>query len=361
MYSSGVLATDDWPVGRVPAPGRLEIATLKLSGDRWSMGRRSGRVEELESALGELDTFHELRIDGATDALDSVARPITRAVRRGTFVTQVPGEIRDKLSPHLAAVTPDRVEGIPGELTWDVASVVQRRAALRDVITDLPTVSLVLVTRRADLVGPMVKRISEFNYPNLEIVVGCHGVPVPADLDAGDRAIVSAEFSADTVFGDVVDQAFKMASGELVGKIDDDDYYSDDHLWDLVAAHKYSGAELVGKSTTVVYIESLDTTVRRVYGARESFTNRVAGGTMLLRQSDLQELGGWPHVPRAVDTALINRVIDAGAAIYQPHDIGYLYMRYANADHTWSPSEAHFLRNTPEQWIGLLRNAEFGT
>lgn len=361
----------DNPVGRVPDTGRMRSTALRLTAHGWRCGRSGGTWSEpaaLERVLPHLDTVHQLELVGTAPAEHAphVARLLTRAVARGTTVVGLQdAAVRSALPAELAGLVPAEVptSGV-GELCWDVLAVRQRRAALRPLLPDLPPVSLVLVTRRRDLVARAVRQMARLDYPELEIVVGLHGVPAPEGLEraAGGRPLVVREFPAQEVFGAVVDAAFALASGTLVGKFDDDDHVGVAHLWDLVAAHAYSGATLVGKSTTVIHLEALDATVRRVYGARETFTHRVAGGTMLLSAEDLRSVGGWAPVPRGVDTALLRSVHDAGGRTYFPHDIGYLYVRAADASgHTWDADLSHFLRNTREQWVGLLSHEEFGT
>lgn len=347
----------------------MSVQTLRVDHEGWAVRRRHGRWDgSLRSRLPGLDNTHELRVrvDGLPPAaVADLADFLPRVIARGTFVV---GDLPLPLLQALPAGVGDHVrpgtDSRAGDLEWDIRSVVQRRAALRHLLPDPPPVSLVLVSRRPDLVLPMVRRLDALAYPNLEIVVGLHGAPTPRELAAaaGDRPLVVREFPADQVFGSVLQDAWESASGQLVTKIDDDDYYGDDHVLDLVLAHRYSGATLVGKSTTVVFLEAIDTTVRRLYGVRESFTHRVAGSTFLLAPDDLRAVGGWPVVPRAVDTHLINAVREHGGTIYQPHDIGYLYVRHTDTTgHTWGTGVEHFLRNTREQWIGLLRHPEFGT
>lgn len=359
----------DNPVGRVPDSSRMTVRTLRAEARGWHLGlRRGGWDVGLRSVLPRLDEVHELRVEDAglpPHAARLLATFLHRAVARGTVVSGSLGRaVRDELPAALAARVAPPSGGRAGDLAWDVHAVVQRRAALRPLFPRWPSLSLVLVSRRPELVRPLVERLSRVDYPDLEIVVGLHGAPVPKGLAvaAGERHLVVREFPADQVFGSVLEDAFAAASGELVSKVDDDDYMSDDHVRDLVMAHGYSGATLVGKSTTVVYLEAIDTTVRRLYGVRESFTHRVAGSTFLLTPGDLAAVGGWPHVPRAVDTELIGSIRRAGGTIYQPHDVGYLYVRGADpSGHTWTTGIDHFLRNTREQWVGLLRHAEFGT
>lgn len=360
----------DHPVGRVPDAARMRTISLRCRPDGWQLGRsRGGWHGPLGDALPRLDRVHALTISGTVpvSAVDECATFVHRAVARGTFVSGLTdARVRQALSPALAEhIDTTTSTSVAGELDWDVRAVEQRRAALRPLLGPLPTVSLVLVSCRADLVVPMVRRIADLDYPRLEIVVGLHGATKPPGLAeaAGGLPLQVHEFTADEVYGSVLDQTFARASGELVSKIDDDDYFGADHVWDLVAAHRYSGATLVGKTTTVVYLEAIDTTVRRVFGAREAFTHRVAGATMLLSREDLRAVGGWAPVPRAVDTELLKAVRRHGGTIYQPHDIGYLYHRGADSRaHTWAAAKlGHFLRNAREQWVGLLHHRAFGT
>lgn len=360
----------DNPVGRVPDTSRTTVRTLRATPDGWHLGRRRrGRWDGgLRRLLPLLDEVHELRVEDAglpPHAAGRLAAFLHRAVARGTYVSGTLGEaVRAGLPPGVAAHVIPPAGDRPGDLAWDVRAVVQRRAALRPLFPRWPSLSLVLVSRRCELVRPLVERLARVDYPDLEIVVGLHGCPPPAGLAgaAAGRHLVVREFPADQVFGSVLEDAWACASGELVSKVDDDDYMSDAHVRDLVMAHGYSGATLVGKSTTVVHLEAVDTTVRRLYGVRESFTHRVAGSTFLLSPGDLAAVGGWPHVPRAVDTELIRAIRREGGTIYQPHDVGYLYVRGADpSGHTWTTGIDHFLRNTREQWVGLLRHPEFGT
>lgn len=359
----------DNPVGGVPDPSTMSVRDLHLSADGWRLGRRRGSWDDgVDAPLDRLPEVHELRVSGSVPptAVGHSATLLHRTVARGTYVTgALPEDLAAALPPGLAEEIRPSEGGRAGDLDWDARSVRQRRAALRPLIGSWPSVSLVLVSRRPDLVLPMVRRLSALDYPDLEIVVGLHGCPAPSGLveAGGGRQVVVREFPADQVFGSVVDDAFACASGELVSKVDDDDHFGDAHVVDLVMAHRYSRATLVGKSTTVVFLEAIDTTVRRLYGGvRESFTHRVAGSTFLMDPEDLTAVGGWPHVPRAVDTHLINAIRRASGTIYQPHDIGYLYVRGADpSGHTWATGVDHFLRNTREQWIGLLSHPEFGT
>ena len=140
--------------------------------------------------------------------------------------------------------------------------------------------------------------------------------------------------------------------------MDDDDLYGPEHIWDLVLARHYSGAEVVGKGAEFVYLEPRDQTVRRRMG-NEFYTDVVAGGTMLLAKGDLEAVGGWRPVTRSVDRALLDRVLADGGLVYRTHGFGFIYTRHGDG-HTWDPGLDYFARDPVRTWNGLPPYEEFG-
>lgn len=373
---TSVPAPEDTPVGRVPGPDGDRRAHLVLGGEGWSLScpwRRTlrgtwDRPEVLVEGLDRLDHVHALVVEaqpagpspdaGTTAAL---AAFVTRAIARGTLVV---GDLPPVVSRRVPAEVPGAAHGRPGDLAFDVAAVRQRRQVLSTRLHARPTVSILLATRRPHLLGDVAAMIRAQSHRQAEVVVAVHGGD-PDDLprvDVGDLGLRIITAPGDRTLGHALRLAADAADGELLTKMDDDDHYGPDHLLDLLLAREVSGAPVVGKSSTVVHVEVLDTTIRRVIGTPETDVHRVAGGTILLGRDELRALGGWADVPRAVDSALLRAATAAGARIYRPHDIGYLYVRHAAAGgHTWSADAGHFLANAREQWLGLLRHPDFGT
>ena len=94
------------------------------------------------------------------------------------------------------------------------------------------------------------------------------------------------------------------ASGDVVLKMDDDDWYAPDFVADLLLARAYSGAELVGMPDDVYYLEPTDETVR-LGQPSEVYRQFVAGGTLMVDRGLLHEVGGFRTVRRHVDAELI--------------------------------------------------------
>ncbi|WP_017598775.1 glycosyltransferase [Nocardiopsis lucentensis] len=226
-----------------------------------------------------------------------------------------------------------------------------------------PTVSVVLCTRRPEMVGFALAQIARQRGVDLEVVLTLHGfsesLPEVASAVAGFRAtgvpLVVHEADADQIFGTVLNDAVARTSGDLISKWDDDDWYGPDHLADLVLARTYSGAELVGVGQDFVYLQEVAVTVWRSRRS-EANTRFIAGGTILTDRAVLEETGGFRPLPRAIDTQLLIAVIRGGGRLYRAHGLGYV-LRRTGGGHTWSEDMAFFLHNYTQQWFGWRPSA----
>ena len=252
-------------------------------------------------------------------------------------------------------------------------SIAMRRAALRAHslrararqvcaaagadVPKLPLVSVLLATRRPGFLAGALAGVARQSYARVELVLALHGPGFTADLVEGAlagfrRPVKLLRLDASLPLGRVLQAAATEAGGSLLAKMDDDDLYGPEHLWDLVLAHEYSGATLVGKFPATVYLRGLDKTVRRRAVPGETWSRSINGGAMLLRRADLVRAGGWRAVPRHVDQALIEDVVRIGGTVYRTHDTGYLLVRHGDR-HTWEVDDEHFLADAETVQPGL--------
>ena len=384
-----VLPNDD-PIGADPK-GPERATTVRIAEDTWTrddllfsvcvdpavhrpVGRRSvgatavatatvtGGVVTLESPEGRLvvgrsvtaSSTRALRTIGAVVAND-LAPTVTRQLNAcGVAVTDD------------ASTLPDPDDA----LSWQVRSVHERRHALRQygptsTFDAWPTVSVVVVTHRSDFLDHLFAQLRGLSYPRLELVFGLHGdsvdaarvselsgtVPFPVTL-------VHVEDSA--TLGEALQRCSHRAEGALITKMDDDDYYGPEHIWDLVLARQYSGAEIVGKTLDWIHLVSADVTVFRPTYPAEKYADFVAGGTILISRADLAEAGGWRPVPKSVDRALLDRILADGGLVYRTHGLGYIYVRRSSG-HTAVVKDEHFLKKVARTYDGLLEHEVFGT
>ncbi|NRQ37718.1 glycosyltransferase [Nonomuraea sp. NN258] len=224
-----------------------------------------------------------------------------------------------------------------------------------------PLTSVLLATRRTDMVRFALDQIARQRDAQLEVILALHGVPrrhpdVAAAIAGFDGQITVFEADHQAVFGEVLNDAAARASGSFLLKMDDDDWYGPDFLADLLLAHAYSGAQVVGTVPEFVYLASIDVTVHRKQ-ITEQITSFVAGGTILVERSAFQAVGGFRPLRRSVDTQFQEALQAAGGQIYRTHGLGYILRRGPAADHTWQEPIGTFLQRNKQQWRGFRPNA----
>ncbi|KOX18364.1 hypothetical protein ADL05_07240 [Nocardiopsis sp. NRRL B-16309] len=265
------------------------------------------------------------------------------------------------------------------ELAREEHSVRLRRAALRahgsfarwrrsaSGLLAEPMVSVVLCTRRPEMVGFALRQVARQRGVQVEVVLALHGFgpdapgvrsAVAALRDSGHAAVVF-EADRDTVFGSVLNGAIERASGPLSGplvaKMDDDDWYGPDHLADLVLARRYSGADLVGCATEYHHLEGPDVTVRRLVHS-ERFAGHVTGAALLTDRAVLEEVGGIRPRWSGVDAGLLDDVARVGGSVYRTHGLGCVVRRRTEG-HTWRESAGYFLQDPQTHWPGWRPSA----
>ena len=229
-------------------------------------------------------------------------------------------------------------------------------AAALDDPPDPPTASILLATNRPALLSRAVANVARQNYPRLELVLALHGDDFDvADVKRATKALAMplAVIRLDGRFslGSVLNAAADAAGGMLLTKMDDDDLYGADHVWDLVLAREYSAAELVGKGAENVYLERLDKTIRRRRTRAESYTTGIAGAAMLFSKEAIHDAGGWRRLDHAEDRALVEDVLRMGGAVYRTHGAGLVVVRYRRT-HTWGATDEELLAGAAETWPG---------
>jgi hypothetical protein len=364
------------------ATGELELATDATGTPRWVV--RRGRVPVVAGQVGRalderqsavLSRLAAIRCRPSRQAPPAAWAQLLVQLALTGVPLHIPADgrpdpapprpddpiLRQALAPELAALLAEPLPP-PGSdpMRWEVRSIRQRRAAMRHHLAGLdpPTVTAVLVSRRPQLLARAVAALAAQTYPRLEIVVGMHGAAAPGNLPSGGRPLRIVPVPAQQTLGEALATATAAGSGAIITKVDDDDRYGPEHVWDLVQARHRTGATLVGKGAEFVYLEPKDMTVRRRMAA-EVFTDTVAGGTLALAGAELTALGGWPPVPRSVDRLLLDQLLAAGGTAYRTHPLGFIYTRHGDG-HTWNPGLEYFLRDPVRTWRGLPPYAEFG-
>lgn len=243
-----------------------------------------------------------------------------------------------------------------------LSEVISKISGGSNLTGDPRSVSVVIPTKRPDYVRYAVLNFLAQSWHQKELLLGFHGFAYD-DLDQQTQALVSehsryVEFAKDTVFGDVLRGLTLAADGRMIAKMDDDDWYSDYHIEDLVYALSYSDAQVVGSSVQFIYLHNSEMTVRRGDSPGFRYGGHPGGPTMVAPKSVVLDAGNWPRVQRAVDTGLYHAILRLGGSSFISHPHNFLFNRRASG-HTWKATDEYFLQRADETWPELRKPTGF--
>jgi hypothetical protein len=363
------------PIGVPPSPpptlvstGRTApsgVAGLPTTDDvRAALTARAGAV-----AVEPLDGYRS-EVAHARRVLHLLAAGTpTVATPTATLRSRLTRDLEDRLLVSDAGLL-ERASELATDPDRDVISVQGRRHVLQHHTTstlldrllgDLgydtpraPLVSVLLSTRRPDLVEEAIVSVGAQRHPSLELILVAHGIDQPSDraISAAGIPCSVLQFPVERPLGAVLDAALDLARGAYVAKMDDDDLYGPDHLADLLLAIEYSGAEAVGRWCHPVYLEREDITLHDHLERQEVWATHLPGATMLVRGETLRRLR-WRHVPNAVDTELVRTIVSDGGAVYSTHRFDFIRRRHG--DHTYQRADRGFRRRGARRVDGLDR------
>lgn len=221
-----------------------------------------------------------------------------------------------------------------------------------------PSVSAMISTNRPHQLDHVLGQMVNQEDVDLEINVLTHGFePTNEEKESlADRFGLIRWVTADSSvpLGECYNILARQATGDVVAKIDDDDWYGPHYLFDQLAALEYAGADVVGKGAHYLYIEDIDALVLRYPNAEHKYRTFVSGPTIVAKREVVLDEPFQP-VRRGEDTAFLKGVRDGGGLIYSADRFGFIQNRGAAGDHTWQADIDHILATSHLQTYGNAR------
>ena len=220
-----------------------------------------------------------------------------------------------------------------------------------------PSVSVVIATCRPDNVKFAIENYRKQVYAEKELLLVLNNAIFDVESietqakDLNNVRIVQVD--GRVTLGESLNRGVEEASGYYIAKMDDDDYYGENYLSDMMLAADFSGAEILGKGTYFVHMKAGNITALRSVASQHEFTDFVAGATLTGRREVLREIR-FPDCTRGEDSSLLAKASKAGCRIYSADAFNMLVVRGTDHQrHTWDIGDSDFLKNCRNIRSGL--------
>ena len=220
-----------------------------------------------------------------------------------------------------------------------------------------PSVSVVIATCRPDNVKFAIENYKKQVYAEKELLLILNNAIFDVEsIEAQARDLNNVrivQVDGRVTLGESLNRGVEEASGYYIAKMDDDDYYGENYLSDMMLAADFSGAEILGKGTYFVHMKAGNITALRSVASQHEFTDFVAGATLTGRREVLREIR-FPDCTRGEDSSLLAKASKAGCRIYSADAFNMLVVRGTDHQrHTWDIGDSDFLKNCRNIRSGL--------
>lgn len=227
-----------------------------------------------------------------------------------------------------------------------------------------PLVSIVVASCRPANVDRIIENVTRQNYPRLEVIYAV--TPNFSEADRNRLVSVSERspfigrtkllaFGEEVALGRCLNEAVKASQGEFIAKFDDDNFYFDDFIADLMIPFQFGDYAVVGKESYYCYLGGSDKLIWRFPESRHRETKFVAGDAMIMRREIFNEIS-FPEKRVGEDTKLLQDITAIGGKIYSADHFNFIKYRDADlANHTWREAEEVLMRKSVVVASGLDR------
>jgi len=315
-------------------------------------------------------------VDPAPFVQPLVANPTRRTRRRAVVSGAAPADVRRRASDARRAVAtavpsklhPDRAarwleETAAAHAAYrrahgrTAADVVAEACALNGLTSPVRAeedVTVVCVTNRPAQLDHAIANVTRQRHPNTRFLLITNSSQFDRNVVAARLATVEGvevrHVDEAASLGTCLNLGLDLATTRFVAKFDDDDHYGAEYLGDLVLAHRFTDAAVVGKHSHYASFE--DSSVHlRFHGREFEYTSWVAGGTLLI---DRLRIGSIRFEDRSLgeDGAFLASCERAGLGVYAADRFNYVQRR--TGANTWDVDRATYLRRS----VPVSGNAE---
>jgi len=217
--------------------------------------------------------------------------------------------------------------------------------------------SVIVSTNRPHQIENVFANIARQAGAETELVLLTHGFEMRAarlaDLRSQYGVTCTYLTAPSTVsLGSNLNHLVDRAEGNYILRMDDDDWYGQHYIHDMLHAIDFSGADMVGKAASYIYLESMNATILTYPAHEHRYTDFIRGATMC---APAETFTRWrfPEIGVSEDSGLIRNIRQDGGTIYSADRFNFLVNRSAgSAEHTWRTSDAKLFGSGIMKYVG---------
>jgi len=222
-----------------------------------------------------------------------------------------------------------------------------------------PLVSIITCTCRPKMIDRIVNNMTRQNHPNCELILVLQDfteiqakelIEKIKSKKSNINAVKVIIDNSHNTLGERFNKAAEIAKGEYIAKMDDDDFYFENYLSDMLIPFTFGDYGLVGKKELYMYLSGSGKLIKRFPGMKHREVDFVAGATFVFK-AEIFHKYKFNSLNRGEDSDLINRIKAEGVKIYAADPFNFIVWRGNVVSHTWGATDEYFLSGKQTQIV----------
>lgn len=210
-------------------------------------------------------------------------------------------------------------------------------------------VSVIVSTLREHNMNNILNNYKNQLYPNKELIIILNNNSISLEKWQNnfkkypDVKIFRLDQSKS--LGECLNFGVSQSKYGYISKFDDDDYYAQNYLIDLMNTFKYTDAHIVGKKTYFVFLKEENLLLLRYAGNENRYVNFVSGSGFIAKKSIFKKIS-FISENKGEDTIFFIDARKLGFKIYSADRFNFSVIRSKDlTNHTWKTTKSKLLNS----------------
>ncbi|WP_225746627.1 glycosyltransferase [Corynebacterium sp. Marseille-P4611] len=226
-------------------------------------------------------------------------------------------------------------------------------------VSEVPErISVISPTIRPENVDNIFQNFARQSFRDKELLVACHGFAL-SETELQNlkqkyeiEGVVVLSAPAEATLADNLNAMINAATGDVIARMDDDDWYGEYYLEDMYNSLQFSQADVVGKAASYIYFQGSDMTVLTMPNMEHKYSQFVRGATIMARKETFVDTP-FPNGKRGEDSDFLTAILEKGGRIYSTDRFNFSVTRLAEKEsHTWAASDDLLFGTGEMKYIG---------
>jgi glycosyltransferase involved in cell wall biosynthesis len=233
------------------------------------------------------------------------------------------------------------------------------RNKYRPLVNQEKLVSVITPTKKTKYMKNLFDNYQNQSYPNKELIIILNSNQLNIDewlaYSENYQNVRIYQLDDSVSLGACLNYAIEKSNGDFIAKLDDDDYYGPEYLFDMLTHFMYTNAHVIVKHCVFIYFED-STELYVSWPNAFLYMDWGFGGTQVIKREVFQKVR-YMEINVHEDLYFLNECQKVGFSLFSADPFNYVYGRWVNLENnTWDAKKLEIIKMFNSRLFAATQN-----